>query len=396
MERISKVKKTKFTPVEKLDQWSSGLEAFRNRHHLSIRKLAGVCSQSGESISKSSMERLLNGKAEPRFIQRIRPAIRQSLRAYLAELKKTDAEIDMELRSIFCSQEIENMIAQPKELTTEAQQFFGLRRDPFDPLEPRTIGDVFTTPALDKTARQIEKAIREQRFVAVIGDIGSGKTILKKRIIHTVNQSSGRLRLFWPEFFNMDRVNSGSIVYWLLRQFGQERVPQDLLSRAGALKNILAKLSDDGVRVALGFDECHRLDERMIVALKNFWELGSGGFDRYLGVLLFGQPSFRFILANHREIAERCEVIEMPALKTAAKDYLDNRISLAGGKMDKLFEPAAIARITKLATTPLALGNVANAGLLKAFSMNERRVVAAFIPEINGDPQVKGIRSAQI
>src|SRR5687767_7924765 len=92
--------------------WSSGLKAFMKRHDLSFRELAGICSQTGQYVSKSSMERLVNGKAEPRFIARIRPAIRHSLQAYLESLNKTEAEIEIEIRSIFCTPEIENMIAE--------------------------------------------------------------------------------------------------------------------------------------------------------------------------------------------------------------------------------------------------------------------------------------------
>jgi type II secretory pathway predicted ATPase ExeA len=386
-------KLTNLKPVEKPDQWANGLDAFRRRHKLSIRTLAGFCSQGGQFVSKSAVERLVNGKAEPRFIERIRPAIRQAVRVYLENLNKSADEIDLELRTIFCKPEIEAMISERKELSLEAQRFFGLRRDPFDPLDPRSIDDLFTTPDLNKIAKHLIDAVRYQKFVAVIGPIGSGKTTLKKRVVEMARQA-GNLQLFWPDFLNMDRVNSGSIVYWLLHQF-EQKAPQDLISRAGRLKTVLGALSDDGKRVALGFDECHHLDRRMITALKNFWELGSGGFDRYLGVVLFGQPAFKLILSEHREIAERCEVIEMPALvKAPAHEYLTHRLALAGGKLSALFEPAAVSRILALANTPQALGNIANAGLLKACSFNEKRVLAAFIPEKKGEPEIRGIRPA--
>jgi len=149
----------------------------------------------------------------------------------------------------------------------------------------------------------------------------------------------------------------------------------------------------DWVRVALGFDECHRLDNRLIVALKNFWELGSGGFDRYLGVVLFGQLSFEFVLTAHREIAERCEILQMPSLaKTAATDYLAHRVTLAGGKLERLFEPAAVTRVLAAAKTPLGLGNVASVGLVRAFESGSKTVLARFIPETSGDPVARGHR----
>lgn len=382
-------------PVEKPEQWGSGLEAFRHRHSLSQREFTGVCNLSGYYIGRSSVQRLLNGQAEPRFIDRVRPAIRQSIRIYLDSIGATEEQIDLELRTIFCKPEIEAMITKRCELPDETISFFGLKADPFDPLHPRKVSEVFSTKGLDKVGRQVEDAIRYQRFVAVVGEIGSGKSTLKKRVCDTVKRSNGKVRLFWPDFFNMDKVNSGSIAACMLRDFfEQPRVPINLLSRAVLLKKILAKLSDEGVRVALGFDECHHLDRRMIVALKNFWELGDGGFDRYLGVVLFGQRSFELVLSEHREIAERCQVVNMPALtKTERGDYLRHRLALVGGKVEKLFETAAVARIVSAASTPQGLGNVANAGLAEAHNAGSKIVLARFIPDSDGDPQARGMRA---
>jgi len=380
--------------VDKRAQWGNGLEAFRQRHLLSLRDLAGICSSNGQFVSKNTIARLCRGESQPRFLEKIRRAILTSLRLYLSEVKKlSPAQIEVELRSVFVQEEVEAVITERSELPRETYEFFGLKRDPFDPRDPRSRKEEFTTPALDKIARKAEDAIRYQGFLGIIGDIGSGKTTLKRRIGEIVSDSHGKLVLLWPEFFNMDKVHSGSIVYFLLHHF-QERAPQDLISRAAALKKLLANLSEQGIHVALGFDECHRLDKRLIIALKNFWELGSGGYDRYLGVLLFGQPSFEFILGEHREIQERVNIVRMPGLGKNAATYLSHRIQIAGGRLERLFEPAAISRIAKWADTPLAIGNVANAALLKAFKMQEKQVKAAFVPEKNGDPQVRGIRTA--
>lgn len=375
------------------DHWGLRLDEFRVKYDLSVRDFVIVLDG---TLRKSAVHDLCSGESLPRMEAVIKPVIAGKLRAFLAAKGRSEFEIEQEMMAIFyepvCKKEEEPMITKRRELSSEAQRHFALSRDPFDPLEPRSIDDLFTTSSLDRVARQVEDAIKRQQFIAIIGGIGSGKTTLVKRTVETVNRSNGKLRLFFPAFFNMDRVNSGSIVYWLLHQF-EQRAPADLLSRASALKNVLAKLSDDGVRVALGFDECHRLDNRLIIALKNFWELGNGGFDRYLGVVLFGQTSFDYILAKHREIAERCEVINMPTLvKAAATDYLEHRVALSGGKLDRLFEPAAVKRMLALADTPLALGNVANAGLMKAFQFAEKRVVADHIPETGGDPQVRATR----
>ncbi len=306
---------------------------------------------------------------------------------------KAPAEIDEEMTKIFGEQE-DKMIAPRAALPVEVQRYFGLKRDPFAS-DPRSRAEVFTTPQLDRIAAKVEDAINYQGFLVVTGEIGSGKSLLKRRVVETVNQSGGRLKLFWPEFFNMDRVHSGSIVSYLLGCFNQT-VPGDLVARAAKLKRVLADASEAGERVALGFDECHHLHDRLLTALKNFWELGSGGYDRFLGVVLFGQPQFEGRLrdARFREICERIEVVQMPSFEKAACDYIEHRLRIAGGSAEKLFERDAVKLLSKHAKTPLALGNLANAALLKAHDLNERKVLAAFIKSDDGEPQVRAVRRA--
>jgi len=253
---------------------------------------------------------------------------------------------------------------------------------------------------MDRIAAQLEDAVNYQNFVCLIGDIGAGKSMQKRRLVQTCLDSNEKMRVLWPEFFNMERVHAGSISSFVLREFGQ-RAPGDLVARAGRMKTLLASLSEEGVSVALGFDECHRLHPNLLTALKNFWELGSGGYDRYLGLVLFGQPRFEMTLRQpeFREITERLDIIRMPTLakRDDAWNYISHRLKIAGGSADKLFERTAIDTLASIAATPLALGNLANAALLKAHELNERKVqkgilAAAGLVASDGEPGVRGIR----
>jgi len=395
--RTARLPKNRPGPAVKPTDWSRGIESFRQRYGLSLSDIAGLCTSGGQYLSKSSTARLCRGESEPRFIERIRPAMLSAIRTFLLESKKLPpAEVETELRSIFCQQEITAVKTQYAELSAEARRYFGLKRDPFDPKDPRTEAEEFRSRDLDKIADELEDSLRFQGFTLVMGDIGSGKSTMKRRMCETIKASGGKILAFWPKFFNMDKVHSGSIVYYLLHEFGK-KCPQDLLSRARALESILAGLSEEGTSVALCFDECHRLHPNCIVALKNFWELGTGGYDRYLSIVLFGQNSFQFTLAEHREIQERLKVIKMPGMSKTGADYIKHRIRIAGGTAEKLFEPAAITEMLKLADTPLALGNVANAALAKAFEIDEKRVHIGVLKAaglVDDEPKVRAARHA--
>ena len=371
----------------------AGLADFARRYDLSIRKLSAICGGSGY-LSKSSADRLIRGVAEIRFFQRVKPLIVEGITRFLSGLGKTHDEIQVELKSIF-SEEIAPMIAHRKSLPVEVQQYFHLRLDPFAlESDPRTAEEVFACAPLNAVLNRVSDAVNYQGFLAVIGEIGSGKSTLKKRLMSMAAESKGKLHLLWPEFAETECVRSGAIVRFILESFGQ-KPRQGLVASQRQLTLHLSHLHEQGVRVALGFDECHRLNDTTLIALKNFYELGTGGFEKYLGIILFGQPKFvndRMQSYDFREIAERLDIIHMPKLAKQAGDYMAHRIRLAGGDVDKLFDRAAITALAAQASTPLALGNLANAALIKAHQLAEKKVLASFINKPGSEPSVLAVR----
>lgn len=382
---------SKLKAVKRPKHWGLRLDQFRLEHDLSVRDFAGICEN---RIGKTTVHRICSGGLQPRLERLVKPIIADSVRKFLRGKGKSDIEIEREICAIFSepNKEAPPMFTECAVLPPAAQRFFKLNADPFR-RDPRDVSEVFRTARFDECLAHIMDSVRFQGFNALIGEVGTGKTTIKRRAVDVCNKSGGKLRILFPEFMNMEKVHAGSIATYVLHQFG-DRAPRDLVERAARLKALLIKLSDEGVRIALGFDECHRLDPRLLTALKNFWELGDGGFDRYIGLVLFGQLRFKEMLnvEEFREISERLNIIRLPSLGKDAGDYLAHRLALVGGRLDRLFQPAAVSRMVKLADTPLALGNVANAALVQAWEKGSKVVVPEFIPEKNGEPKVLSVR----
>jgi len=382
---------SKLKSVKQPKHWGLRLDQFRLEYDLSIRDLTGVLEN---RIGKTTVHRICSGGLDPRMERLVRPIIAESLRVFLRSKGKTEIEIERDICAIFSDPNKEKPMEFTKRalLSRDAQDFFNLRFDPFTG-DPRDVSEVFTTKKLDLSLSYVMDAVKFQGFMALIGEVGEGKTIAKRRAVEECKKSKGKLRIFFPEFMNMEKVHSGSIASFVLRQCG-ESAPRDLVARAERLKQLLVRLSADQVSIALAFDECHRLDPRLLTALKNFWELGDGGFDRYLGLVLFGQPRFLEILADpqYREISERLNIVRLASLNGSAVDYLAHRFGLAGGKFEKVFQSGAVSRMLKLAKTPLALGNVANAALLEAFQMGSKVVLPNFIPQGPDESIVRSVR----
>lgn len=377
-----------------LSQLARGLSAFRERYALSFRQLSDIAGNTETGLSPSTLVRLCRGSLNSSHTARVMPVLLERLASFLLSRGKTEPEIAHELNSITTGKDFYNMQIARVTLPLEVQDYFGLNRDPFTPT-PRDEAEVFSTRETNALLNRLEDAANYQGFVAVIGAIGSGKTLLKQRLVERA-KASGKLHLLFPEFFEMRRVTSGAITGHIIESFDQ-KPRRSLVAARDQLKQLLASLTEQGARICLVFDECHHLNDDTLTALKNFVELGSGGYTRYLGVILLGQPIFktsRLQDPRFREIAERLEVFEMPSLKKSAWDYVTFKTRLAGVEADKIFEKKAVEMLASQTATPLALGNLCNAALIKAHSLGEPRVLASFIESPQEEPRARQLRRA--
>lgn len=377
-------------------EFAKQLGEFCDRHQISYRKLSTICDGSRNNFSKTSVARIMNAQGDEALYNRILPLLAERLSRYLEQTLSMDpAQIQAELSPIFDIKE-SNMIANRCPLSPEACQHFGLKRDPFDVDHLPWGEEIFTNAALDAAAARLRDAVLYQRFVAVVGGVGTGKTLLKLRVASELDGEDGKAKLLYPEFFDMGEVTVHGIANKILAELGQ-KVPQNKEARVAKIREVLTQMQQEGIGVAIVLDEAHRLADKVISSLKNFWEMTNGKNSRLLGVIVFGQPQFvdgRLRDVRFKEIRQRVQVIQMPEIRDSAVEYLRHRISLVGGDADQLFEPEALKRIAINGTTPLALGNLANGALMDAFAEEETQVTASlnFFRSLSTGQQVLGMR----
>jgi type II secretory pathway predicted ATPase ExeA len=357
---------------------SSPLGAFMGRHGISVRKLSEMLGGPGVA-APSTVYRLLESKLEPDYQKELMSKLAVRFPAFLVEQGYDKAQIDHELLEIFEKGEYQPMISQRLELSPEAQKFFGFKEDPFSK-PPQNREEVYISPALQQIFDRVVDAIRYQGFVSVTGEIGSGKSTLRA-LVEDYVETQPNVRIVWPEFFDMKNVTPMQIAEAILEAFEVTKVPRSAVRRGKAVKDLLARLYKDGVRVAIAFDEGHRLNDAALSCLKNFLEMSSGGFQRYLGVIIFGQPIFEARLReyNFREIFERVVPLKMPDFSETAAEYLQHRLELVGGDIAKLFDNEALDLICRQSSTPLGLGNLTNEAFLVSMGFNNKKVIGSAI-----------------
>jgi len=362
-------------------------DQFRREHALGFREFAKlVCS------SRSVIHRVCNGEPSAlKFLER-RSEIEPRLRAFLSKRLLTQEAVNQAIATFFDSEEI-SMAIPRCELTKSAVRHFNLKADPFA-LDLSNADEYFISPQLQKVIDQCNRAIMQRRFTGVLGSVGAGKTALRHRLMAQF-AGDDKVRFVWIETADFEQLTFVELVWVILAELGEKPATMRV-ARVRQLSQVLSSLSKNDVRIVLAIEEAHRLSDKALSTLKMFWEKGevnnSDTYNRFLGVMLFGQPRLEERLRSHQfaEVIERLQILKMPDFSKQAATYLGHRLAVVGGNLDELFEPAAITHLAKRAGTPLALGNLANAALMTAFEMGEKRVEAGMLTNDN-EPQIKAM-----
>lgn len=338
---------------------SSKLKDFCSAHKISCAKLATLA-----GVGRSTAHNLLTGRISDSMRKQAEKRLVDTLPDFLDQSGLSPAQIDQILTDVFIQGAQNPMSNQKLALNPSEIKWFGLPKDPFRD-DPADLSEVFVSTPMRGLIDRVIDAIHYQGFISITAPIGSGKTILKK-LIQTRIEESEKVHIIWPESYEMKKVTAMQIAEAIFKYFNPNgRVPRGAVNRTAVVKSLLQKQYRAGGRVMIGIDEGHRLQDETLSSLKNFLEMSSGGFQRYLGVVLLGQKSFegRLDEEQFQELLERITLLDLPPFTPHAKEYLDHRMKLIGVNTETLFDREAIEYICSNAETPLQLGNIANEAL---------------------------------
>lgn len=260
---------------------------------------------------------------------------------------------------------------------------FGLERSPFSITpDPR-----FFFPGAGRAdlLRAIEYSVRHQEGIVVVtGEVGSGKTMLCRKLLDTLPDGLESIYLANPS------LRRREITAALLRDLDGRQRP-DLLD---ALQQVLIARYMAGRRVMLVVDEAHVMPHESLEQIRLLSNLETGRH-KLLQIVLFGQPELDGVLLDERMRALRDRVVERFALcaldRARVGDYLAHRMRVAGCAGDSPFGPGAVREIWNSAAGLVRRVNLlADKALLSAFVRGhgrvDRRDVARARTDLDGAP----------
>lgn len=246
------------------------------------------------------------------------------------------------------------------------QAHFGLRELPFT-ITPDT-SYFFGHASHQEALNMLLVAARSgEGFIKVIGEVGTGKTLLCRKFLGALEQH-GFVSAYIPNPY----VGPMTLLLAVADELGieyPERLNQhDLLK---LLTSYLLDASANECRVVLCLDEAQAMPIETLEALRLLTNLETER-RKLLQVVLFGQPELNVKLDNPaiRQLKQRISFSGglMPLSLSDIEYYIAHRLSIAGYNGPRLFTDAAIKRLYKASKgVPRLVNILSHKALMAAF-----------------------------
>lgn len=263
-------------------------------------------------------------------------------------------------------------------MLTEVMRHYSLLRPPVD-------AGFFETEHHAQVSRDIRTAIMGGRMIALTAVIGSGKTVLSRRLRADLERD-GRVIVSRSLSVDKAKISMPLLIAALFYDLTPEKTVK-ISSQSERRERDLQELFRRAKKpVALFIDDAHDLHARTLTALKRLMELATEG-NGQLSIVLVGHPKLRNDLRRPKmeEIGDRTTVFEFGGLRDQQRDYIDwvLKASLNEGVApdDVLTNEAATLLAAKL-KTPLQIGQHLVRAFEAGFELGTKPIDASIVEAV--------------
>ena len=251
---------------------------------------------------------------------------------------------------------------------------FGLQEAPFG-LTPNT-GFYYGLPPHEEALQVLNWALAQgEGFIKVTGEVGTGKTLLCRKLLSEQGSEAHPVRLAWLPNPHLTPAELRTALALELGLSVREGAELDLTDR---IHRHLISLHQQGSRVVVLIDEAQALPDETLEAIRLFGNLETES-NKLLQIVLFGQPELDELLALPKLRQVRDRVVHrfelQPLNGPDAAAYIEHRLRRAGWQGGALFEPRAMKQLTDASGGRIrALHLLADKALLAAFAQGSRQI----------------------
>jgi general secretion pathway protein A len=262
--------------------------------------------------------------------------------------------------------------------------FFGLTRSPFE-ISPDPFF-YYGSAKHNEALAAIYYGIRARKgFVVVTGEVGTGKTLLIRRIQDALD----REHVAFAYIFN-PLLGPDDFLRYILGDLNLP-VPKNKSEALHALNDFLISRHKRGLTSVLIVDEAQHLSAEVLEEIRLLTNLETTR-EKLLQIVLLGQPELDQKLDSpalrqiKQRIAFRCHLDPLTQLE--CRDYMVRRLQRAGAGVNswKIFPDPVIAKIFEYSRgIPRLINSIAENALIGAYARQQRIVTEDIIEEVATD-----------
>lgn len=210
-------------------------------------------------------------------------------------------------------------------------------------------------------------------FIALTGEVGSGKTTVLRALLSQLNADHHRTALIFNPF-----LSPPLFLQNMNREFGIPTETSNSSSPLDVLNLFLLQQNAEDRTVVLAIDEVQHLEEPVLEQIRLISNLETDR-EKLIQIVLSGQPEFVKILKKKemRQLSQRITVryhLEPMDFQDTV-DYVNHRLKVAGGRGGIIFSKRALRRIYRYSRGLPRLVNVAcDRALLVGYTRDTARI----------------------
>jgi general secretion pathway protein A len=261
-------------------------------------------------------------------------------------------------------------------------QYYGFSENPFNITpDPRFL---YLTPGHREALAALVYGIRERKgFVALTGEVGTGKTTLLYRLLDNLDE-----RVHTAFIFNTTTTYR-ELLRNMMSELGLPVTDDDTFLLIDRLNRYLIERAVAGEIVALIIDEAQNLSEEVLENIRLLSNLETRT-TKLLQIVLCGQPELEAKLnaTGLRQLRQRIAIMRRiePLSDAECREYLEHRLKIVGSNAGRLFTPGAISLLrTHSRGIPRIINVMCDNALLIGFAASRKKIDEAIMFEVIRD-----------
>jgi type II secretory pathway predicted ATPase ExeA len=263
-------------------------------------------------------------------------------------------------------------------MRVEVMQYYGLTR-------PFNQAGYYETAHHQALMKDIRGAIHEGRLIALCGVVGSGKTVMLRRLQRLLEEEK-KVTVSKSLAVDKHRIKLATFIAALFYDLSTEknvRIPSQGEKRERDLRELVRKNKRP---VALFVDEAHDLNGHTLIGLKRLMELVEDG-DGRLSVVLAGHPKLRNDLRKPtmEEIGYRTDVFSLDGIAGHQREYIHwllKTCSEGQSEADPILADDGLELLAAKLRTPLQIQLHLALALEAGYQAGERPVTVEVVESI--------------